>query len=270
MTVQEPEFLKLSEDDQKASIEVLIFAAESPISIKTLFNILIAGDFAYEENADVSGTDDASGNDKAEQITLEDEMKSKYDFTLNTIKELIDSINKDLIESGRPFEIVHYGGGYQFSTRREYGHLVQQFMKNKSRKRLSQAALEALAIIAYKQPVSKPEIEQIRGVNSNEIVNSLMDKGFVRIAGRSEALGKPLLYATTQEFLRAFGLSSLTELPKLRELDDIAESDISLPDTENEITFSITDDKDIENIDKSGISKIEIEKEIKFDNNGLN
>jgi segregation and condensation protein B len=262
MVVQEPEFLKLSEDDQKASVEAIIFAAEEPISTKQLFNILIAGDFAYEENADIND------EEKSEQITLEQEMKNKYEFTLETIDSLVSSINMDLFETGRPFEIVQYGGGYQFSTRREYGHLVQKFMKSKSKKRLSQAALEALAIIAYKQPISKPEIEQIRGVNSNEIVNSLMDKGFVKIAGRSESLGKPLLYATTQEFLRAFGLNSLKDLPKLRELDDIAGSDITLPDNDSEITFSVDNAKDIEDIDKAGISKIEIEKEINFNRNG--
>lgn len=260
MTVQEPEFLKLSEDDQKASVEAIIFSAEEPVSTKQLFNILIAGEYAYEENADID-------IDK-EQVTIEQEMKNKYEFTLETIDQLVTQINNDLFESGRPFEIVLYAGGYQFSTRPEYGHLVQNLVKNKSKKRLSQAALEALAIIAYKQPISKPEIEQIRGVNSNEIVNSLMEKGFVKIAGRSESLGKPLLYATTQEFLRAFGLNSLKDLPKLRELDDIAESDITIPDENSEITFSVEDAKEIEDIDKVGISKIEIEKEINLTRNG--
>jgi segregation and condensation protein B len=98
--------------------------------------------------------------------------------------------------------------------------------------------LETLAIIAYKQPISKPEIEKIRGVNSNEIVNSLLDKGLIKIVGRSDALGKPLVYGTTEEFLRTFGLYSLEELPKLRELEDM-----SAMDEDSNKTFEIIVDE---------------------------
>lgn len=263
MIIQEPDFLKLNTDDQKAAVEVLIFTAEEPISTKQLFNILIYGDFTFEENAD------QTSENKTEQVNIIEEIKNKYNFTEDTFIDMIDAINRDLTASGRPFEIVNYGGGFQFSTRREYGFLVQKFLKSKTKKRLSQAALESLAIIAYKQPISKPEIEQIRGVNSNEVVNSLMEKGFVQIAGRSEALGKPLLYATTQEFLRAFGINSLKDLPKLRELDDIAE--VGQATAENISDFVITvNDEEFANLNGSGITKSEIEKEINLDSNGLN
>jgi segregation and condensation protein B len=86
---------------------------------------------------------------------------------------------------------------------------------------LSQAALETLSIVAYKQPVSKPDIESIRGVNSGEIMNSLLDRGLVTIVGRAETPGRPLLYGTTAEFLRIFGLAALDELPKMKEIDEL-------------------------------------------------
>lgn len=256
MIIQEPEFLKLDRIDQKAALEVLVFSAEEPISLDFLYKLLIQDDFIAEKNLDENSIKDEESN------SYENEIEHQFHFSKDSLLSLIDEINNDLISSGRPFEIVNYAGGFQFSTRKEYGYLVQKFIKSKSKKRLSQAALEALAIIAYKQPISKPEIEQIRGVNSNEIVNSLMEKGFVRIAGRSEALGKPLLYATTSEFLRAFGINSLQDLPKLRELDDIADGEISATDNNSEIVLTVDNIDYFDSIDKSSISKIEIEKEI--------
>ena len=88
---------------------------------------------------------------------------------------------------------------------------------------MSQAALETLAIIAYKQPVTKPDIESIRGVNSGDIVNSLLDRELITMLGRSESLGRPLLYGTTSEFLRVFGLNALEDLPKMKEIEELIE-----------------------------------------------
>ena len=91
----------------------------------------------------------------------------------------------------------------------------------KSKRRLSQAALETLAIIAYKQPITKPELEQIRGVNSDYILNTLLEKNLITITGRAETIGRPLLYGTTTEFLKYFGLYNLSDLPKPREIEEI-------------------------------------------------
>ena len=121
---------------------------------------------------------------------------------------------------------MEIAGGYQFATRREYGEVIRHLVNLRKKKRLSQAALETIAIVAYRQPITKPEVEQIRGVNSSEIMNSLLDKNLVKIVGRKDSLGKPLLYATTNEFLRVFGLKRLEDLPKLRELEEIATEDI--------------------------------------------
>ncbi len=142
------------------------------------------------------------------------------------IEELIEELNRDFEATGRAFEIVHVASaagstGYQFATRARHGELIARLVKSKSKKRLSQAALETLAIVAYRQPVAKPELEVIRGVNSGEIINKLLEKNLVTIVGRSEAIGKPLLYGTTDEFLRLFGLQSLDGLPKPRELEEL-------------------------------------------------
>lgn len=141
------------------------------------------------------------------------------------VRRLIDDLNAEYDETGRAFRIVEVAGGFQFATIREYGEYVALLSKEKLRRRLSPAALESLAIIAFRQPISKPEIEAIRGVNSDQVLLSLLEKTLVAITGRSESVGRPLLYGTTDEFLRIFGLNSLNELPKLREIEELMEED---------------------------------------------
>lgn len=187
--------LSLSRERQKGVVEALIFAAEEPMTAAELLKII----------ADTEAQQQAP--------TLADAA---------ILHELVAEINGDLAATGRPFRVVEVGGGWQFATSNEYGEYVQRLLKSKSRKRLSQAALETLAIIAYRQPVTKPDIEAIRGVNSSEVVNALLEKELVEIAGRAETPGRPLLYSTTLEFLRIFGLKSAGDLPKLRELDEFA------------------------------------------------
>ncbi len=146
---------------------------------------------------------------------------------LQLLEALLEELNADLEATGRAFRLVQVanGGqiGYQFATTARHGELLARLVKSKSKKRLSQAALETLAIVAYRQPISKPELEVIRGVNSGEIINKLLEKNLVTIVGRSEAVGKPLLYGTTDEFLKLFGLHNLEELPKPRELEELME-----------------------------------------------
>lgn len=233
-----PKFLKLSRDEQKASLEALIFSGEETISFKTLFSILIFDDGSIGEHHD----------NPLEIIAVGSDNENSTEFNEEYIKELVQEINDELVSSNRPYMIVDYANGYQYATRPEYGELVQQLIKAKTKRRLSQASMEVLAIITYKQPVSKPEIEQVRGVNSNEIVNSLIEKNLIKIAGRSEALGKPLLYSTTQEFLRVFGLTSLDELPKLRELEELANSDYQIAEPDSQITLNILESGELDSI----------------------
>lgn len=141
------------------------------------------------------------------------------------VRRLIEDLNAEYEETSRAFRIVEVAGGFQYATIREFGEYVALLSKEKQRRRLSPAALETLAIIAFRQPISKPEIEAIRGVNSDQVLLSLLEKNLVAITGRSESVGRPLLYGTTDEFLRIFGLNSLNELPKLREIEELMEED---------------------------------------------
>ncbi len=230
-------FLHLSRDEQKTTLEALIFAADEAVSLKMLHKILLQKDEPAKISAAELFDDDgqiaestesaAKATESAAKATeaLADEDNRAADLTINDIAAMIAEINDELAITNRPFRIVNVAGGYQFATKPEYGYLIAQLNKSKQTRKLSRAALEALSIIAYKQPVSKPEVEQIRGVNSNEIVNSLIDKNLVKIVGRSTSLGKPLLFGTTDDFLRVMGLTGIDELPKLRELEDLTNFD---------------------------------------------
>ncbi len=240
---KKPAFLELTAIEQKSSVEALIFSADEPVTLDYMFKTLILEDTSSKANSFDLDLD----SDRKAEVDIEESNTIDYSY----FSQIINNINEELLKSVRPYEIVKIGGGFQFATRKEYGSLVHQLTKSKAKKRLSQAALETLAIIAYKQPVTKPEIEQIRGVNSNEVVNSLIDKHLVEVRGRKDTLGKPLMFGTAPQFLKHFGINDLEELPKLREIDEFAESDISLPaDMEMIIDASTPSDK-IKEIQKS-------------------
>jgi segregation and condensation protein B len=138
------------------------------------------------------------------------------------IRKMVDKINIQLQKERHPFEIVEIGGGYQFRTVAFYHTWVRQIFKEKQSKKLSLSALECLAIIAYKQPLSKAEIEAIRGVVSDGAMKTLLEKNLIAITGRSEKPGRPLLYGTSGEFLKYFGLNKLADLPRIEEFEAIA------------------------------------------------
>jgi segregation and condensation protein B len=137
------------------------------------------------------------------------------------VRGYIDALNEVYINSGRSFRITEVAGGFQLMIHPEYAPWIRQLMKEKVPPRLSPASLETLAILAFKQPIIKAEVEHIRGVAVDGVLRQLMEKGLVRIAGRSEAPGRPLLYGTTRDFLKHFGLKTLSDLPKLRELEEL-------------------------------------------------
>ncbi len=134
------------------------------------------------------------------------------------VRKAMDQLNEAYTESGRSFTIEKVAGGYQILTLPEFREVVGALHRTRQDNKLSPAALEALAIIAYKQPVIRANIEAIRGVSSGEVLRSLMDKHLVKIVGRAEEIGRPMLYGTTKTFLQVFGLSSLKDLPKSEEL----------------------------------------------------
>jgi len=133
------------------------------------------------------------------------------------IEEAVTQINAELARTGRPYEITAVAAGFQFRTRPEFGEFLAGAQPER-RVRLSKAALETLAVVAYRQPVTRPEIEEVRGVDCGPVIRSLMERDLVRIVGRRDAPGRPPLYGTTAAFLETFGLRSLRDMPTLREV----------------------------------------------------
>ena len=134
------------------------------------------------------------------------------------IRQYIENLNEKYKANNNAFRIEQIAGGYQMLTLSPYNHWLQKLLRVRDDSKLSPAALETLAIIAYKQPVIRADIEAIRGVAVGDIVRNLMYKGLVKIVGRAEVLGRPMLYGTTKKFLETFGLNSLKDLPKIEEL----------------------------------------------------
>jgi segregation and condensation protein B len=136
------------------------------------------------------------------------------------VRQYVDDLNEVYIETGRAFRITEVAGGFQYSVHHEFAPWIRRLLREKPA-RLSQAALEVLSIVAFKQPITKAEVEHIRGVVSDGVLRHLMEKGLVRMAGRSDAVGRPLLYGTARDFLKFFGLKTLADLPKVREVEEM-------------------------------------------------
>lgn len=134
------------------------------------------------------------------------------------VRECVESLNNQYEMSGRAFRIEQIAGGYQMMTLGPYNYWLRKMMRVRTDNKLTQAAMETLAIVAYKQPIIRADIEAIRGVASGEMIRSLMYKGLVKIVGRAEVIGRPMLYGTTKKFLDVFGLNSLKDLPSVEEL----------------------------------------------------
>ncbi|MGH7450294.1 MAG: SMC-Scp complex subunit ScpB [bacterium] len=168
----------------KRIVEALIFAADGPLSTERILETL----------------DPQNG------------------FELNAV---IDELNREYENSGRAFTIRQVAGGYQIVTQPNYANWIKKLYLGRQKTRLSQAALETLALIAFKQPISRVEIAQIRGVNSDGVIGTLLERKLITISGRAEAVGRPLLYSTTPDFLKYFGLNDLADLPKPREIEEL-------------------------------------------------
>jgi segregation and condensation protein B len=136
------------------------------------------------------------------------------------ITPAVAEINARLLESGRPYEIAEVAGGWQFRTRPEHASVILA-AKPERKVRLSRASLETLALVAYRQPLSRAEIEDLRGVDCGAVMKSLLERDFVRIVGRRDAPGRPALFGTTSAFLEVFGLRALSDLPPLREVESL-------------------------------------------------
>jgi len=241
-----PLFLTLPREEQRAIIEALIFAA-NPDEVLTIENIL-----------SVIMSNSLEGD--APDFFSQDNTNEAHLFDKNEVEKIINEINYELSNSSRPYRIVNFANSYQFATLPQYGEIVHRMLRAKTKRSFSNAQLETLAIVAYKQPVTKQEIDRIRGVTSSgDILNTLIDKQLVEIAGRKDTIGKPLLYSTSTEFLKIFGLKSLDNLPKLKELEEIAEQKIKEEEenTNPELVLTVTQ-KDIDKLGEEGVSNFEI------------
>ncbi len=175
-------------------IEALIFASPEPISEEKICEIIAKG----EEN-----------------LGLE----------VDAIPPFVEKLNQRYEENGLAFNIEHVAGGYTFSTKKRFEPWLSIFQHESAYRKLSQSAIETLAIVAYKQPITKPEVDDIRGVDSGYMLRQLLEKVLIEVSGRLDAPGKPLLYRTTKHFLKHFGINSIDELPKPREINEILKDD---------------------------------------------
>lgn len=137
------------------------------------------------------------------------------------VLEALEELREEYSKDSRSFQIVEIGGGYQLTSKPDYALWVGKLLENKAKQRLSKAALETLAVVAYRQPVLRSTIESIRGVNVDGVLRTLMERDLVRIVGRAEGVGRPLLFGTTREFLMRFGLSRVSDLPKMEEIEEL-------------------------------------------------
>ncbi len=155
------------------------------------------------------------------------------------VVQALGILTHDLDQEGRGIQLVQVAGGYRLVTKQEYGPWLKRMDKAKAVQKLSRSALESLAIIAYKQPLVRSEIEEIRGVETSGVLRTLCERKLVRIVGRKDVPGRPIMYGTTRFFLEHFGLQDLSQLPPLREFKELGESEQALLPIEEESLISV-------------------------------
>jgi segregation and condensation protein B len=250
----------------KAKIEAVIYAADEPVTLAQLASIFAdealqstaAASLPFEpsqaEGSDTSAapteepgqenTSLTNGEDPALEIAqpvlpMEDADAKKQSRLRDrqarlAIQEIIEGLITEYASGERGMEIREIAGGYRIATKAEYHDAVRSFVKSlKPQMKLSLQALETLAVIAYKQPVTAPEISEIRGVDTSGVLGSLMARKLITTAGRKQVIGRPILYKTTKEFLLRFGLKDVGELPSIEEFEKMA-AEMSEPDEAGE------------------------------------
>lgn len=150
-----------------------------------------------------------------------DDLAEAFDEPPVAITTQLDDIRKALEAAGAGFMLEQAAGGWRLATRAEHDSILKKFFARKGENRLSIAALETLAMIAYRQPITAPEVSELRGVNSTAVIRTLLERRMIRVSGRKEVVGSPFLYRTTREFLVHFGLNDIRDLPRLEEFGDL-------------------------------------------------
>ena len=163
------------------------------------------------------------------------------DCTPSKAKALVAELNADYVAQQRSFEICEVAGGYQLRTHPEFASYLQQLQQIRPL-RLSNAALETLAIVAYRQPMTRAEVEDVRGVDAGPVMRTLLERKLVKISGHRDVPGRPMLYSTTKRFLEVFGLADLDALPTLRELDELIPEPTAASQAHSVVTAAADDD----------------------------
>jgi segregation and condensation protein B len=196
----------VAQEELKHAIEALLFASERPLTLEDIKQ-------AFEE-----------------------------DLKVEEIRELLGFLKTDYETQNRGFRLYEIAGGYQLVTDERFSSYLKKFYQAREKKRLSQASLETLSVVAYRQPVTRADIEFIRGVNVDGAIKTLLEKGLIRLVGRKEVPGRPMLYGTTKDFLEHFGLSSLKELPSLKEYTEKDIADHLMPPELKEGAEQVSED----------------------------
>jgi len=175
-------------DRAKQVVEALIFAATKPLTVPEIRKVL-GGQFSAKE-----------------------------------IEKWLSEIREVYAQQDRSFELIEIAGGYEFATRKDFAPWILKIELQKKARQATQSALETLAILAYKQPITRAEIEELRGVDVSGVLNTLLERGFIKIVGKKEIPGRPFLYGSTEKFLEHFGLKSIQDLPSLDDIKTIVEN----------------------------------------------
>lgn len=184
----------LTPEQWAGAVEAVLLSADKPLSAARLAEVV-----------GISGAPGTAGEASANSAA-------------RTVRQIIEALNAQYEQTGRSFRIEAVAGGYRVMMLPQYGPVIAAFQGARQSQKLSRAGLETLAIIAYRQPITRADIETIRGVSCGEVLRTLLEAHLVTITGRAEELGRPMLYGTTRHFLEVFGLSSIKDLPSIAEL----------------------------------------------------
>ena len=156
------------------------------------------------------------------------QLNQVFNDPVPSLRASIKRLNNFYLEHEKPYSINNIAGGFQLATNSDYDVWIRRLLKKSNKLTLSSAALDTLAIVAYKQPIGRYDIEAIRGVDSSGVIKTLLSRNLIKINGRGDGPGRPLLYSTTKTFLEQFGINRLSDMPKLKEVSELIESDPSL------------------------------------------
>jgi segregation and condensation protein B len=223
----------MSDDHLTLRIEAVLMTADRPLGERKLASILQLDGAVPDAEVDTE-SEPADG-----EAVVADESEASAGAggsSVARIRVAVEALNADYEQTGRSFRIERVAGGLQMLTMPAYAEDITRLKGARQSSKLSQAALETLAIIAYRQPILRADLESIRGVACGEVLRSLMERRLVRIAGRAEEVGRPMLYGTTKEFLEVFGLATLDDLPNAKDLRPAPEKKVKAKTVDEEET----------------------------------